>query len=292
MARALAGVVDPAKLTVVVNVGDDEIIYGLHVAADLDTVTYTLAGSEGAPGWGIAGDTFTVIEQMAQLGVDTTFRLGDRDLANCLYRTMELTDGRSLSAITAHICASLGVGPRVVPATDDPLRTEVAVDGGWLPFQEYFVIRGHRDEVAAVRYQTPGTPTAAPGVLAAIAAAELVVIAPSNPPLSIWPILAVPSIRAAIEAKEHVVAVSPLFGGKALKGPADRVLASLGLPPGSRGILAAYDGLLTALVVDDQDASDIALTTPTTRVVATDTRITDPAAGRRFAAWLLDTMLR
>jgi len=292
MARALAGVVDPAKMTVVVNVGDDEIIYGLHVAADLDTVTYTLAGSEGAPGWGIAGDTFRVIEQMAQLGVDTTFRLGDRDLANCLYRTMELADGRSLSAITAHICASLGVGPRVVPATDDPLRTEVAVDGGWLPFQEYFVIRGHRDEVTAVRYQTPGTPTAAPGVLAAIAAAELVVIAPSNPPLSIWPILAVPSIRAAIEAKERVVAVSPLFGGKALKGPADRVLASLGLPPGSRGILAAYDGMLTALVVDDQDASDVALTTPTTRVVATDTRITDPAAGRRFAAWLLDTMLR
>jgi len=162
----------------------------------------------------------------------------------------------------------------------------------WLPFQEYFVTRRHRDDVTALDYRGATAASPAPGVLEAIKGADLVVIAPSNPPLSIWPILEIPGIRDAVVNAEAVVAVSPLFGGKALKGPADRVLASLGLPPGTAGILASYQGLLSTLIVDAADAADEELGTRPTTVIATDTRIADAASGRRFATWLLDTMVR
>jgi LPPG:FO 2-phospho-L-lactate transferase len=289
-ARGQAAALPAADQTVVVNVGDDEEIYGLHVSPDLDTVAYTLAGRAGPQGWGLADDTFTVMGHLAALGVDTVFRVGDADLATNLLRTAALRSGEPLSAVTARLADALGVACRLLPATDDTLRTGLRVTNGqWLPFQEYFVARGHRDEVAEVRYEGADAARPAPGVLEAIAAAATVVVAPSNPPLSIWPILAVPGIRAAVAAAPRVVAVSPLFGGKALKGPADRVMASLGLPPGNAGVLAAYEGLLTDLVVDKGDAGDVAaLGGGAVRLHAADTRIADPVDAARLARSLVD----
>ena len=291
MARALAGAVAPGRLTVVGNVGDDDSIYGVHVAADLDTLTYTLAGIEGPHGWGIAGDTFSVMDELGRRGFDVSFRLGDRDLATCLARTGALGRGRSLSQATDEIRRTLGVTAIVVPATDDPLRTVVQIgDGSWISFQDYFVRRQFRDDVMALDFVGAPASSPAPGVLAAITAADIVVIAPSNPPLSIWPILAVPGIRRAVADAAKVVAVSPLFSGRPLKGPADRVLRSLGLAPGNAGVLEAYSGLLTSLVVDISDKDDEKLSTDETEVVAADTRLVEPEQGRRFATWLLDTM--
>lgn len=293
MARALAGAVAPERLTVIVNVGDDDSVYGVQVAADLDTVVYTLAGIEGPQGWGLADDTFHVMAELEKRGLDTSFRLGDRDLATCLHRTDQLRSGAPLSKVTSEICHMLDLDVDVLPATDDMVRTRVKVGSGeWIPFQEYFVRRHHREKVIELEYSGAKSSTPAPGVLAAIHAADLVVVAPSNPPLSIWPILAIPGIRAAVAASATVVAISPLFGGRALKGPAQQVMASLGLPAGTAGILAAYDGLLDTLVVDTADADDESLSTTTTRVISGDTLLVDPTAGRRFAAWLVDTMTR
>ena len=290
LGRGLAGVAHPGTLTVVVNVGDDEEIYGLRVSPDLDTVAYTVAGREGPQGWGVAGDTFGVMGHLAALGVDTRFRVGDADLALNLARTAALRSGETLSAVTSRLAAALGLTCRLLPATDDPLRTRLCTAAGeWLSFQDYFVLRGHRDQVAEVHYEGAAAAGPAPGVLEAIAGAALVVIAPSNPPLSVWPILAVPGIREAVAAARRVVAVSPLFGGMALKGPADKVMAALGLPPGNAGVLAAYEGLLTDLVVDQGDAADLAaLGAGPVRLHATDTRIAEPAAAARFARWLLE----
>ncbi|MFH1330701.1 MAG: 2-phospho-L-lactate transferase [Actinomycetota bacterium] len=290
LARGLAAVLPPTALTVVVNVGDDEEFYGLHVSPDLDTVAYTLAGREGPSGWGVAGDTFAVMGHLGALGVDTRFRVGDADLAVNLARTAALRSGETLSAVTAGTAAALGLACRLLPATDDRLRTRVrTVAREWLSFQEYFVLRGHRDEVAEIRYEGAGAARPAPGVLEAIAAASLVIVAPSNPPLSVWPILAVPGIREAATAAPRVIAVSPLFGGRALKGPADRVMTALGLPPGNAGVLTAYEGVLTDLVVDQGDAADVAALNGTAvRLHASDTRIAAPDAAARFARYLLD----
>jgi LPPG:FO 2-phospho-L-lactate transferase len=291
LARGLNAVLPPDRLTVVVNVGDDERLYGLDIAPDLDTVTYTLAGREGPQGWGVAGDTFTVMDHLKALGADTRFRVGDADLAVNLWRTAALRSGESLSTATARLAAALGVACRLLPATDDPLHTRVRTAGGeWLSFQEYFVLRGHQDALAEVRYDGAGAARPAPGVIEALAGAALVVIAPSNPPLSIWPILAVPGIREAVAAARRVVAVSPLFGGKALKGPADRVMAALGLPSGNAGVLAAYEGLLTDLVVDEGDRADLGtLGGAAVRLHAADTRIADPTASARLARYLLES---
>lgn len=292
MARALSGTLAPDRLTVVVNVGDDDYMYGAHVAADLDTVTYTLAGIEGPHGWGIANDTFAVMDALASRGVNTTFRLGDRDLATCLSRSEALATGVTLSEVTTEIAESYGVRERVMPATDDRIQTRVLIqDGTWLSFQEYFVVRGHQDTVMALDYAGIAASNPAPGLLTAITEADLVVIAPSNPPLSIWPILQIPGVADAVADARQVIAVSPLFSGKALKGPAERVMASLGHAPGSAGILEAYDGLLSTLIVDASDAADTRLSTTRTRVIAADTRIVDPRMGRRFGRWLTDTMV-
>jgi LPPG:FO 2-phospho-L-lactate transferase len=290
LARGLALVLPPAGLTIVVNVGDDDRIYGLHISPDLDTVAYTLCGCQGPRGWGRAGDTFSVMEQLAGLGMDTRFRVGDADLATHLLRTAALGSGETLTAVTRRLAAALGVDCCLLPATDDPLRTRVRLPSGeWLSFQEYFVLRGHSDEVAEVIFRGAEAARPAPGVLEAIATSALVVIAPSNPPLSIWPILAIPGIRQAVAAAPRVVAVSPLFGGKALKGPADRVMSALGLPPGNAGVLAAYEGLLGDLVVDTGDAGDLAaLGGGRVRLHTADTRIAEPAAAARLARELLE----
>lgn len=286
-ARGFAAVLDPADLTVIVNVGDDDRVHGVHVSADVDTVVYTLAGVEGPDGWGRAGDTFTVMGALEDLGVDTSFRLGDLDLATCLARTEALAAGEPLSAVTARIAAALGVKHRVVPATDDRLRTRVRSTGGeWIPFQEYFVLRGHQDSVDEIEFDGSEQAKPAPGVIEAIREADLVVIAPSNPPLSIWPILAIREIHDAVLAHPRVVAVSPLFGGKALKGPADRVMASLRLPPGTAGVLAAYRALLDDLIIDSGDA-DEKVDAGTVSIHALDTRIADPVEAARFAREVL-----
>jgi len=289
MARALTAVLHPDDLTVIVNIGDDDDMYGLHVSPDVDTVLYTMAGIEGPHGWGRRNDTFTVMDELNEVGIDTSFRLGDRDLALCLVRTNMLADGATLSDFTNRAADRLGIEPRVIPVTDDPVRTKIrTVDDEWLDFQEYFVARHHEDRVAELRFEGAERAAPAPGVLAAIAAAEAVIIAPSNPPLSIWPLLAVSGLTEAVSTKPLVAAVSPLFGGRTLRGPAATVMADLGLPAGNAGVLDAYDGLISHLIVDLGDAADVdSLSATAPGLHALDTRIGQPEAGARFAAELL-----
>lgn len=291
MARGLAAL-DDIDLTVVVNVGDDEVVYGLHVSPDLDTVVYTLAGVEGPEGWGLTADTFTVMKRLSLFGTDTRFRIGDRDLATHLFRTQELLAGATLSDVTARTAAALGVPGTILPATEDTLRTMIKTAGGeWLSFQEYFVMRRHEDEVADLRFEGAAMAAPAPAVITAIEAAEAVIIGPSNPPLSIWPILAIRDIASAIEAADRVMAVSPLIGGRALKGPADRVMASLGLPGGNAGVVAAYGALLNDLVIHTGDANERAeLGKLGVKIHVGDTRIADPTAAWSFAEWLVDLL--
>lgn len=284
MARGLAAVC--AKLTVVVNVGDDDVLHGLNVSPDLDTVMYTLAGIEGPEGWGVAGDRFTVMSHLAGLGIDTGFRIGDRDLATNLARTAWLRAGEPLSTVTARLARTLGVEARILPVTDEAVPTRIRTGTEWLTFQEYFVHRGSRPTVDEVSFEGASNAAPGPGVLDAIARADTVIIGPSNPALSVWPILAIPGIRPAVASARRVVAVSPLFGGHALKGPAARVMASLGLPPGSQGVADAYAGLISDLVVDTGDAGDEIETDAV--VHALPTRIADPGAAAVLAGALLE----
>jgi LPPG:FO 2-phospho-L-lactate transferase len=283
MAAALRTALSPDSLTVVVNVGDDSERYGVHVAADLDTVAYTLAGVQGPHGWGRADDTHRVMGAMDELGVDTRFRLGDRDLAACLLRTQLLRSGMSLTEATRDLAGRLGIdGMTIVPASDDPVRTWVeTLDAGWLDFQTYFVDRGHRDDVLSIAYHGSVEAEPAPGVVEAIEAADTVVVAPSNPPLSIWPILAIGGIARAVKRHPRVVGVSPLFSGKALKGPADAVMRSVGLSEGTSGVLEAYEGIIDALVIDRGDADDVALASAFgVPIIVAGTRLTGPDGGR------------
>lgn len=282
MARGLAAV-DDVDLTVIVNVGDDAENHGLAVSPDLDTVIYTLAGIEGPRGWGRRDDTFHFNEEIGRFGIDNTFRLGDRDLALKIYRTRELNRSIPLSSITRAVASSFGLATAVVPVTDDPLRTIVHTDAGSLSFQEYFVARRHRDRVRGLDFEGADRASPAPGVMESIDAADLVVVAPSNPPLSIWPLLAVDGVRDAVVSHSHVVAVSPLIGGKTVKGPADKVMADLGLGIGSEAVARAYDGLIDTLFIDVIDEGDAAGIDGVT-VVATDTLIEEPEAARRLAA--------
>jgi LPPG:FO 2-phospho-L-lactate transferase len=286
MARGLAGV-DQVDLTVVVNVGDDLPTHGLHVSPDLDTVVYTLAGIEGENGWGRAGDSFVTNAELARFGLDNRFQLGDLDLALKIYRTHRLAQGDSLSVITDSVRASLGIRATVLPATDDPVRTVVTTaDELTLSFQEYFVGRGHRDHVRRLVFDGSDTAQPAPGVVAAIEAADTVIIGPSNPPLSIWPILAVDAIRVAVRSHPRVIAVSPLIGGKTLRGPAAMVLADLGLGRGTPGVVASYRGLIDTLVVDSSDVADVG-NVDGVSVVAMDTLISRQLEAERLARGIL-----
>ncbi|MGH8945196.1 MAG: 2-phospho-L-lactate transferase [Acidimicrobiia bacterium] len=280
LGRGLA-MLDDVDLTIVVNVGDDEEIHGLHVSPDLDTVTYTLAGEQGAEGWGRLGDTFRFNEELARFGVDNTFQLGDRDLALHVFRTTRLADGMPLSVVTSEICAAFGVETRVLPATDDRVRTMVGIgEGMTLTFQEYFVYRGAADPVVSLSFQGAENAKPAPAVIDAITDSDLVVIGPSNPPLSIWPILAVPGLRDAVEEHPRVVAVSPLIGKRAIKGPLVEVMSSLGLPEGNLGVARAYQGLLNGLVVD---SGDDPWTSEGIELLSTPILIREPEQARRLA---------
>jgi LPPG:FO 2-phospho-L-lactate transferase len=260
-ARLLCGivqVVDPAEVTVIANVGDDLVLHGLHVSPDIDTVIYTLAGAiDPERGWGLAGETWQAMDGLRRYGGVDWFNLGDRDLGTHLYRTHRLREGASLAEVTGEIASAWGLGLRVLPVTEDPLRTMVTVvDEGEIGFQEYFVRRRHDVAVTSVRFDGAETARPGPGVLEAIESAEVVVIAPSNPIVSIGPLLAVPGVRAAVVARrESVVAVSPIVAGTALKGPADRMLTELGHAASVVGVARLYAELAATLVVDDADAA-------------------------------------
>ncbi len=284
---------DPGHLTVVVNVGDDTERYGVYVAADPDTVLYTLAGVVGPGGWGRADDTHKTMESLAAMGFDTTFTLGDKDLALCLARTEMLESGMSLSDVTAVLQLGLGLDDvAILPSSNDLLRTFVQIEGGeWLEFQEYFVDRSHADQVHAVAYHGAPEAAAAPGVVDAIESCDTLIVAPSNPPLSIWPMLAVDEIDAAVRQHPRRVAVSPLFSGAALKGPAAEVMSGLGLADGTRGILEAYRGFIDDLFIDSADADDIALGPEfDVAIHAGDTRLSGADDGATFAAQIVETV--
>ena len=291
MARALAAVLPPGQLTVVVNVGDDDDIYGVRVCADLDTVLYTAAGMEGPAGWGVAGDTFEVMDQLEAAGIDTSFRLGDRDLGHCLARTLHLEEG-TLSEFTRGEAARRALGFTLLPATDDKLRTTIISGRGErLDFQDYFVRRRQRDEVVGLDFVGAGTAKPAPGVVEAIQTADVVFIAPSNPPLSVWPILAIEEIGAAVAEHPRVIAVSPLIGGRAVKGPLVAVMDGLGLTPGHTGICAAYEGLIDSLVVDTSDAGEAgSIEARGIEPIVAPTLIAEPEAGVALARILLDSL--
>ncbi len=254
--RGLAACVDPSRLTVVGNTGDDTEVWGLHVSPDLDTVTYALAGTlDVARGWGLANETFHCLRAMGGHGVDTWFSLGDRDLATHLVRTRALREGRSLSEVTAALARALGVSARLLPMSDDPVRTRLRTPDGWLSFQEYFVREKALVDVLEVVYDGAAAARPAPGVLAAIAGAEAVIVCPSNPVTSVGPVLAVPGIARALAAtRAPVVAVSPIVGGAAVSGPAARLMRMRGLDVSPAGVAAAYAPWLRHLLIDARDA--------------------------------------
>ena len=254
LAHGVAQAAPEAALSVIVNVGDDFEWQGLHVSPDLDTVLYTLAGREGEQGWGLAGDTTVTLEALRALGGEAWFGVGDRDLATHLRRSALLRAGRPLSAATAELASAFGIGARLLPVTDDPHPTLIVTDEGELAFQEYFVQRGQQDEVRGVRFPGADGARPAPGVREAIADAELLLIAPSNPFVSISPLLAVPGVRAAIAgAPAPRVAVSPIIGGAAVKGPAAAMLRSLGHEVSALGVARLLIGLVDVFVLDAVD---------------------------------------
>lgn len=243
-------------LSVVANVGDDVDLHGLHVSPDVDAPLYTLGGLIDAErGWGVRGDTLTAHAMLERYGAPTWFRLGDADIATHVHRTRLMREGATLTAATAAMAAALGISARILPATDDRCRTIVDTDEGPLELQEYFVARRQEPEVRGVRFDGVEAARPTPEVLEALRSAELIVIGPSNPTVSIGPILALDGVRQALAASSaRRVAVSPIVAGAALKGPADRMLASLGHQSSALGVARIYDGLVTEFVLDEADA--------------------------------------
>jgi LPPG:FO 2-phospho-L-lactate transferase len=283
--RGVVAVVDPGNVSIVGNVADDIEVLGLRISPDLDSILYTLTGrSDEERGWGRADETWQALESVAELGGESWFRLGDRDIGLHLVRTELLRAGSTLSEATERIARALGLEPALLPATNEPVRTFVETPAGTFPFQTWFVARGHRDEVDAVHYAGAPDAHAAPRVLDAIESADAILFAPSNPYVSIGPILAVDEIRAAIE-RRHVpcVAISPLVGGRAVKGPADRMLARLAGGTTPAHVASCYEGLIDVLVVDESDGLDTPIP-GLQRTVVTNTLMTDEEAARKLAA--------
>jgi len=288
-AKLVAGLHDvlaPGELTVVGNVGDDVEVLGLHVSPDLDSVLYALAGlNDEARGWGRAGETWRTLEAAKAWGGEGWFLLGDLDLGLHLVRTQSLRRGEPLSVVTGRLADAAGLATRILPATDDPVRTHVTTPAGTFPFQEWFVGRRHEDDVDTVSYEGAGTAEPAPGLVEAIRDADRLVLAPSNPYVSLGPILAVPAIRAALAGRSApCVAVSPLVGGRAVKGPLDRMLTRMAGGTSPAHVARCYKGLIDALVIDRADApasTDVPL-------VVTETLMTDRDAARRLAGAVLE----
>ena len=280
MLRGLAGIGE-IELTAIVNVGDDDLVYGLALSPDLDTVTYTLADVHSQTrGWGRDDETWNVMDELGRFPIDSAFRIGDRDLALNLYRTTRLAAGATLSEVTAEITSAFDLGTTVLPASDDRIATQVKSGGVWLDFQDYFVRRRHAVAVSGVRFSGIETARPAPGVIAALRECDAIVIGPSNAILSIWPILDIPGIRDATSGKK-VLVVSPLIGGAAVKGPLTDLMPAFGLASDTAGVIDSYRGLLTDIVVHrgDEPSQDVGVT-----VHASDTRIADPASAIRLAS--------
>jgi LPPG:FO 2-phospho-L-lactate transferase len=299
---ALAGGVGGAKLllglqeavgedlTAIVNTGDDATIYGVKVCPDVDIVTYWLAGiADMERGWGIKGDTFDVVGALAKLGYETWFSLGDRDFATCLHRTRLMQEGRTLTEVVDDIRRALGVRARVLPMSNDAVPTKiVTADGRELEFQEYFVRERQEPAVAEVAFEGAALASPAPGLLEAIVEADVVVVCPSNPIVSVAPILALDGVRDALLRHPHVVAVSPIVRGAPLKGPADRLLAAMGAKVSASGVAELYAAFCNVFVVDASDADEAEKVRATgIGSVALDTIMVDERASERLARALL-----
>jgi LPPG:FO 2-phospho-L-lactate transferase len=258
LALGLARVLPPEKLVIAVNTGDDECFHGLHVSPDLDTIMYTLSGLVNLEtGWGIAGDTFNSLEMLRRYGADTWFNLGDRDLATHVRRTQLLRQGATLSEVTRELCRCLGVKHQVMPMSDDPVRTVLGTDAGELPMQQYFVQQRSEPKINKVLYEGVATARPAPEFAAALKQTDMVVFCPSNPFLSVGPILAVPGVRKRLEQfnpSRLRVAVSPIVGGAAVRGPAAKIMAELGHEVSCVGVARQYQGLCDIFLIDHQDA--------------------------------------
>lgn len=297
-ARFLAGLVQtvpPEELVVVGNTGDDDEFHGLLVCPDLDSVTYTLGGASNRElGWGLEGETFACLDALDRYGEDTWFRLGDRDLATHLFRTRRLREGASLTAVTAEIAAAWQLGLRLLPMSDDPVRTRITVDGGReLRMQQWFVRERSQPPVVSVRFDGADVARPAPGVLEALAAADAIVLCPSNPVISIGPILAVPGIREALVARrERVVGISPIVGGAPVRGPADRLMGPLGIEVSCVGVARAYAPFCSVLVIDALDESRASEVEATgVRAVVADTMMRTPEIAAAIARDALDAVI-
>lgn len=289
LAHGLAQVLSPDELTVIVNVGDDFEHLGLKICPDLDTVCYTLAGLANAvTGWGRADETWNALQTLATLGGPAWFRLGDRDLGLHLERTRRLQQGQTLSQVTQAFCQALGVKHRVLPATDDSVPTRVYTEEGEMPFQEYFVRRQCRPRVTGFRFDGAEKARPAPGVLEAIQSAQVIIICPSNPWVSIDPILAVPGLRTALRGRK-VVSVSPIIAGQAVKGPAAKMYAELGYQPSALAVAQHYRDWLVGFVLDRADSAlEGVVAELGVRPYLTDTLMRTIEDRRRLAAEVLE----
>jgi LPPG:FO 2-phospho-L-lactate transferase len=286
----LARATSPEHLTVIVNTGDDAEIYGVHVSPDVDIVTYWLAGiADTDKGWGIRGDSFEAVDAMGRLGADAWFRLGDRDMGTCMYRTARLEEGATLTEVTDEVRRALGVGTHILPMSDAPVRTEVVTDDGRvLDFQEYFVKEKTEPPVAEIRTVAPEGRAPGTGVIHAIADADVVVICPSNPLLSIDPILSLDGVRAALQAHPRVVAVTPIVRGGAIKGPADRLLLRLAGEASAAAVARHYGEMVDLFVVDASDEAEVSkVEAAGIRCTSRDTIMRDHDASERLARTLL-----
>ena len=291
LVHGLAQVVAPERLTVIVNTGDDLEWWGLHVSPDVDSILYALVGLLSRDrGWGMDSDSFRCLERMQQLGQPSWFALGDLDLATHLTRTAMLRAGKSLSPATAELAAKLRIRARVLPMSDDPVTTVLDTARGTLKFQEYFVRERHQIEVHRVRFEGAHRARPAPGVIESIAAAEAVILAPSNPVTSIGPILAVPGIRDALrQIKTTIAAVSPIVGGAAVSGPAGELMKMMGWPSTIAGVAKAYEDFLDVLIADRADEPEAArLRGENLQVLCTNTIMSSPAAKRELAQFVLE----
>lgn len=291
--RGLLQVVPPSSVTAVVNTGDDDWFHGLLVCPDLDTVTYTLAGVEQPElGWGLADETFAAMDALERYGFPTWFRLGDRDLATHLFRTQRQREGATLSTIANEIATSWGIETRLIPMSDEPVRTRITTPGGELAMQEWFVRDRAESSVTAVAFAGAEEARPAPGVLEAIDAADTILVCPSNPVISIGPLLAVPGIRDALIARrDRVVAVSPIIAGKTVKGPADRLMAGLGMEVSCVGVARAYADFCGTIVIDHADAHERApIAGLGMHAIATDTLMRDARVAAALARDTLDAV--
>jgi len=291
--RGLDTLLERGAMTVVGNTGDDAEVWGLHVSPDLDTVCYTLGGLlDEERGWGLRDESFRTLGEMVRFGEPTWFNLGDRDLATHLHRTRLLAEGRSLSEVTAKLAADLGVRHAVLPMSDQPVRTRVLGPDGWLGFQEYFVREKTQVEVRAIEYTGAPEARPAPGLVEAIGAADAVLVCPSNPVTSVGPILAVPGIVEALHGtRAPVLAISPIVGGRAVSGPAGRLMAARGLPVSALGIAQGYAPWLDILIIDDEDAALApSIEAAGARPVVASTLMTGRVEEMRLARRILETL--